>query len=133
MSSGATGSLACSSSGRPGIGGARLERQALAIQQQIVATEEAAFTEGLRRSAVRDLAAIDRLAETLDADSSIIALRERVLDEARLRFSEGVITSDDFVDRETDLLAARLARATHIVELAQARARFLTLVGIEVP
>jgi hypothetical protein len=37
------------------------------------------------------------------------------------------------VDRETDLLAARLARATHRVELAQARARFLTLIGLEVP
>ena len=110
-----------------------LERQALDIERQIVATEQAAFTERVRRGAVRDLAAIDRLAETLDADSAIIALRQRVLDEARLRFSEGVITSDDFVDRETDLLAARLARATHRVELAQARARFLTLVGIEVP
>jgi outer membrane protein TolC len=114
-------------------GRSRLERQALAIQQQIVATEEAAFTESLRRSAVRDLAAIDRLAETLDADSAIITLRERVLDETRLRFSEGVVTSEDFVERETDLLAARLARATHRVELAEARARFLTLVGIEVP
>jgi outer membrane protein TolC len=110
-----------------------LERQALDIQQQIVATEEAAFSETVRRAAIRDLAAIDRLAETLDADSAIIALRERVLGEARLRFSEGVITSNDFVDRETDLLAARLARATHTMELAQARTRFLTLVGIEVP
>jgi outer membrane protein TolC len=110
-----------------------LERQALGIQQQIVATEEAAFTERVRRGTVRDLAAIDRLAKTLDADSVIIALREQVLDEARLRFAEGVITSDGFVDRETDLLAARLARAAHRVELAQARAHFLTLVGIEVP
>ena len=52
-------------------------------------------------------------------------LRERVLDEARLRFSEGVITSDDFVDRETDLLSARLTRAAHRVELAQACFDFL--------
>ncbi len=114
-------------------GRSRLERQALDIQQEIVATEEAAFTESIRRSAVRDLAAIDRLAEALDADSAIIALRERVLNETRLRFTEGVVTSDDFVERETDLLSARLARATHRVELAQARTRFLTLVGIEVP
>jgi outer membrane protein TolC len=55
-----------------------------------------------------------------------------VLRETRLRFAEGVITSAEYVDRETDLLAARLARASHRVELARARARFLTLVGIEV-
>lgn len=110
-----------------------LERQALSVQQEIVATEEAAFTESIRRGAVRDLAAIGRLEDALETDSAIIALREGVLDEIRLRFTEGVVTSAEFVDRETDLLTARLARASHGVELAQARARFLTLVGFEVP
>jgi hypothetical protein len=43
-----------------------------------------------------------------------------------------VITSADFVDRETDVTSARLARATHRVELARVRARFLTAVGLEV-
>ena len=114
-------------------GRTRLEREALSIQQEIVATEEAAFAEGIRRGVVRDLAAIDRLEDALEADSAIVALREKVLDEIRLRFSEGVVTSAEFVDRETDLLAARLAHATHRVELAHARARFLTLVGLEVP
>ena len=110
-----------------------LDREAVSIQQEIVATEEAAFSEEIRRGAVRSLASIERLEEALVADSAIIALRERVLDETRLRFTEGVLTSAEFVDRETDLLAARLARATHRVELAQARARFLTIVGLEVP
>ena len=110
-----------------------LDREAVSIQQEIVATEEAAFSEEIRRGAVRSLASIERLEEALEADSAIIALRERVLDETRLRFTEGVLTSAEFVDRETDLLAARLARATHRVELAQARARFLTIVGLEVP
>ena len=108
------------------------EREELALQAQIVATEEAAFTEGVRRSVAADLAAVDRLEGTLAADDEIIALREDVLRETRLGFAEGVITSAEYVDRETDLLAARLARASHRVELARARARFLTLVGIEV-
>lgn len=108
------------------------DRETLAVQQQIVATEEAAFAETIRRGVVRDLAAIDRLEKTLAADDEIIALRERVLRETRLRFSEGVVTSAEFVDRETDVLTARLQRATHRVELDQARARFLTFVGIEV-
>jgi len=113
-------------------GQARRERASLAIQQEIVASEETAFTEELRRGAVRGLADIDRLAEALGTDDTIIALRDRVLGETRLRFGEGVVTSAEYVDRETDLLSARLARAAHRVELAQARARFLTLVGLEV-
>lgn len=113
-------------------GTTRRDREELAVQQRIVATEEAAFTENVRRSITGDLATVDRLANTLAADDTIIALRERVLHETRLRFGEGVITSAEYVDRETDALAARLARATHRVELARARARFLTFIGLEV-
>jgi hypothetical protein len=36
------------------------------------------------------------------------------------------------VDRETDVLSVRISRASHRVELAQARAHFLTTLGIEV-
>lgn len=113
-------------------GRASLEREALGIQREIVSTEEAAFTERVHRGAVRELAAIGRIEQALEADSAIIVLREGVLREARLRFGEAVITSAEFVDRETDLLSARLARATHRVELARARARYLTLIGLEV-
>jgi outer membrane protein TolC len=108
------------------------DREALELQQRIVAADEAAFTESVRRSVVRDLATIDRLERSLAADDSIVVLRERILRETRLRFGEGVISSAEFVDRQTDVLAARVARATHRVELAQARARFLTTVGLEV-
>ena len=114
-------------------GQASRERASLAIQQEIVATEESAFTEQLHRRAIRDLADIDRLEQDLGTDDTIIALRERVLGETRLRFGEGVVTSAEYVDRETELLSARLARAAHRIELAQTRARFLTLVGVEVP
>jgi len=43
-----------------------------------------------------------------------------------------VITAAEYIDRETDLLNARIARATHRVQLAQARATYLTTLGLEV-
>ncbi len=113
-------------------GTVRREREALALQNQVIASEERAFADRLRRGTLADLAAVDRLARTLEADAAIVALRERVLQETRLRYQEGVVTVAEFVDRETDLNTARLARATHRIELAQARARFLTTVGLEV-
>ncbi len=113
-------------------GTVRREREALALQRRVVATEEQAFAERLQRAVIADLAAVDRLERTLAGDDAIVALRERVLAETRLRYSEGVVTAAEFVDRETDLDTARLARATHRVELAQARARFLTTAGLEV-
>lgn len=108
------------------------DREVLALQQQAVASEEAAFREGIDRAVVHDLATIDRLERALGEDDAIIALREQVLHETQLRFGEGVVTSAEYVDRQTDLLAARLARASHRVELAQARAHYLTTIGVEV-
>jgi outer membrane protein TolC len=108
------------------------DREVLALQRQIVSAEEQNFTDNLRRGVAQDLASIDRLASTLAADDEIVALRERISAETRVRFGEGVVTSAEYVDRETDVLSARISRATHRVELAQARVRFLTMLGIEV-
>ncbi len=104
----------------------------LALQRQIISAEEQQFTDNLRRGVARDLASIDRLAPALAGDDEIVALRESIATETRARFAEGVVTSAEYVDRQTDVLSARIARAAHRVELAQARARFLNTLGIEV-
>jgi Outer membrane protein len=104
----------------------------LALQRQIISAEEQQFTDNLRRGVARDLASIDRLAAALAGDDEIVALRESIATETRARFAEGVVTSAEYVDRQTDVLSARIARAAHRVELAQARARFLNTLGIEV-
>jgi outer membrane protein TolC len=113
-------------------GTAGRDREVLALQREIVATNESAFARQLRRAADTDLAIVDRLASTLALDDGIVTLRGRVEMETRARFGEGVVTAADYVSRETELLAARVAREGHRVELAQARARFLTTMG-EVP
>ena len=42
------------------------------------------------------------------------------------------MTAAQYVDRQTDLLTARITRAQHRVELAQARANYLTTLGVQV-
>ena len=108
------------------------ERQALVLEREIIATEEAAFASSLTRAVSHDLATMDRLDSTLVLDDQIVALRERVERETGLRFQEGVVTASEYLDRSTDVLEARLARATHKVEQVQARARFLTTLGLEI-
>jgi len=104
----------------------------LAIQQSIVGAEEQAFTSGLRRLVEADLAAIDRLQRSLSADDRIVTLREEIDREAKLRLQEGVTTAADYLDRNAETLGAQFDRARHRVELAQARARLLTTLGLEV-
>jgi outer membrane protein TolC len=127
-----------------GLGGVRLqwnawtwgsggrEREALAIQQQVVAADQAAFAKGLVESIETDEAAIDRLQGALALDERIVTLREQVERSTQLRLQEGVVTASEYLDRSAELLQARFARAGHQVELAQAGARLLTTLGLEV-
>jgi len=108
------------------------DREVLALQRQIVSADEQQFAESVRRGVTQDLATIDRLAVTLSEDDEIISLREKIALETRARFREGVVTSTELVDRDADVLTARIDRASHRVELAQARANFLTTLGLEV-
>ncbi len=108
------------------------EQEVLALQARILSTEEQAFEDGIGRALVRAAANIAHLEASLRSDDEIIALHRTVLDEARVRFGEGVITTAEYVDRQTDVLTAELARATHRVQLAEARTRVLTTLGLEV-
>ena len=113
-------------------GAGRREREALALQQEIAAADEAAFARALDRAVDADAVSIDRLTEALALDDRIIPLREEIVRANGVRFREGVLTAAEYVDRTSDLLAARYARAGHQVELAQASARLLTTLGLEV-
>jgi len=106
------------------------DRQVLALQRQIITAEESAFTEGIQRAVAHDAESIDRLEAALVTDDEIVALRERIAAETRARFNEGAVTAAEYVDRQTDVLSARIARALHRAELAQAHARLLTTLGI---
>jgi outer membrane protein TolC len=108
------------------------ESRARDAERQIAAAEEAAFTERLERSAVTELMTIDQLRAVLDLDERIVALRETIDRATELRFREGVITASEYLDRHTEALNAQFARAGHRVELAQATARLLTMLGLEV-
>jgi len=111
--------------------GAR-EREALAIQQQIVGADEAAFARSLTTAIEGDEAAIDRLQRALATDKRIVMLREQVDRATQIRLQEGVVTASEYLDRNAELLQARFARAEHEVELAQAGAHLLTTLGLEV-
>jgi outer membrane protein TolC len=108
------------------------EREALSIQNQILAADEAAFTRTIERTTDADIRAVDRLTEALALDDRIVALREQIDSSTETRFRENVVTASEYLDRNAELLDARFARAAHRVELEQAAAKVLTTLGLEV-
>jgi outer membrane protein TolC len=107
------------------------ERELLRVQSEIVTSNEEAFALALRRNLEQSRAAIARLETMLALDDRVVALRQTVEREAAAKLRESAITAAEYVDRNTDLLEARVARILHRVELARARATFLTLLGVE--
>lgn len=106
------------------------EREVLELRRQMVDAEQEAFADELTRQVQDDLQTMDRLEATLATDERIVVLREQVERQARAQLTERVITPSEYVDVRTDLQQARLARERHRVELAQARARYLTTLGL---
>jgi outer membrane protein TolC len=113
-------------------GHAARDRESLALERGVVDAEQQAFADALRRETTSDLATIDRLQRILASDDEIVALREQIVRETTARFREGEVTAAQYVDRQTDLLSARITRAQHRVQLAQARANYLTILGVQV-
>ena len=108
------------------------DRQVLELEGDAVSADATAFRDALRRQTLSDVATIDRLERVLGTDDEIVALREQIVREAAARFRESTITVAEYVDRQTELLTARITRDLHRVELAQARATYLTTLGLQV-
>jgi outer membrane protein TolC len=114
-------------------GTTRRTREALELQREITTTNEQAFANGIDRGVQQSLATMTRLDTAVALDERIVVLRAEVERETAVKLREGVVTASEYVDRSTDLLSARLAGAQHRVELAQARAGYLTMLGLEIP
>jgi outer membrane protein TolC len=110
-------------------GRTRREQEALDLQQELVATEEAAFADRLDRETRDMLESIDRLEQLIATDDQIVTLREVVEQAALAQLEEGTITATQYLDRRTELERARLDQRQHTVELARARAAYLTTLG----
>jgi outer membrane protein TolC len=108
------------------------ERAALALQQRIISAEQGAFTTQVARATEADIATIDRLTAALEIDARIVGLREQVVRTTETRLREGAATASEYTDRTTELLQARINLTRHEVERAEASARLLTTIGVEV-
>jgi outer membrane protein TolC len=71
------------------------------------------------------------LKQALADDERIVALRAGIERQARAQLDEGAITAADYVETRTDVLEARLTLEQHRVELARARASYLTTLGLD--
>lgn len=106
------------------------EVEALEQEQRVLNTEEDALARSLSRTVISYLEDIKRLSAALAEDQRVVNLRAEVERQARLQHDEGAITTADYVETRTNVLEAHLTLQRHRVELAQARAAYLTTLGL---
>jgi outer membrane protein TolC len=110
---------------------AQRKAAAFRLQRDVLTTEEQALGRRLARAVAIDLEDIGRLKQALADDERVVALRSEIERQARAQLDEGAITAADYVETRTDVLEARLTLEQHRVELAQARASYLTTLGLD--
>ena len=106
--------------------------EVLTLQEAVVRSDEAAFQDGIARAGITERARLQALASSLVTDDSIVSLRDRILRETRLRYDEGEVNAADYIARLSEHLSAQLDRDLRRVRLDEARARYLTMLGLEV-
>jgi outer membrane protein TolC len=113
-------------------GRSRRELEVQALQNLALRSDEAAFRQSLSRAAIAERARINGLEGALSTDDSIVGLRDAILRETRLRYDEGEVSAADYIARLSEQLTAQLDRDIRRVRLDEARARYLTTLGLEV-
>lgn len=107
----------------------RREHEVLTLQQQVVDTQEAAFTQQIDVAAAQARHDVERLEALLAADDEILRLRQRITAQAARQFDQGVITATDYLLERHAEHQAQLTRALHRLQLLQAHAHYRTTIG----
>jgi outer membrane protein TolC len=108
------------------------EREIIALQVHAVDAREAEFRRAVQIAANDVREEIARLEEQLRFDDEIVDLRRRISAAAATRLDHGAITATDFLIERNATLQAELQREQHRIDLAYARARYLTILGHDI-
>ncbi|MDX1531454.1 MAG: TolC family protein, partial [Rhodothermales bacterium] len=105
------------------------EREMLGLRRAMIEARADAFTLDVAAAAEQQRREVERLEALLASDDALLERRRRITAEAAVRFENGALTATDFLLERNAEHRARLARDLHRVQLAQARARYQTLLG----
>lgn len=107
--------------------------EATRLQADVITADEAAFTAGLRREVLDAVYSIERLESVLAGDAHAVLLRNRIERASLRRLDEGVLLAAEYAEMRNDVFEARRQLRLHRLELAEARVRLLTILGLPIP
>lgn len=108
------------------------EREIIGLEAEAVDARQEEFLRSVRIAANDAHEEMARLEEQLRFDDEIVELRRRISASAATQFDNGVITATEFLIERNATLQAELQREQHRIDLANARSRYLTILGHDI-
>ena len=105
------------------------DKSVLKIQEQVVIKQKENFLINNRQLMVRQKGEIEKYRQLVQTDSSIIALRTSIKENAFVKLSNGIITTDDYIREVNAENQARLNQNLHAVSLLQAQYNYKFIKG----
>ncbi len=105
------------------------EKKILAIQNDIVKTQQETFDKNLRINSSKDIGEVLKLTELLKQDDQVIALRTKITRAASSQLDNGVITASDYISRLNEELQSQLSKEIHKIQLTEAQLSYLFTLG----
>ncbi len=110
-------------------GASSRNREALAIQREVLDGREAEFIQGVALQTAGLEQEVQGLRAVLARDPEIMALRQSIAADAATRLAAGVTTSTDYLEEANAAFRAQLDQRLHEIQLAELLARIQTIQG----
>ena len=107
----------------------KIEKQVLAIQNDILKTQQETFDKNLKISSEKDISEVLKLTELISQDDQIITLRSKITTAASSQLDNGVITASDYLSRLNEETQSRLNMEIHKIQLIKAKLSYLYTLG----
>ena len=105
------------------------DKEVLKIQEQVVGKQKEIFLRNNQQLLVRQRNEIEKYHLLMGTDSAIIELRTSIKENAFVKLSNGIITTDDYIRELNAENQAMLNQKLHEVALLQAQYNYKIIMG----
>ncbi len=110
-------------------GAGRVEKEALALQKEMVKVQKEAFERQTNLGLIQVEEDLDKLRKLLQQDDDMIKLRGKIKETSSVQLENGIITATEYLDRLNEEVAANLAKRLHEIQVLMTQARYGYITG----
>ena len=105
------------------------DRQLLRVQEDMLGTRRESLVRTIHIAMYNSESRIEQLEKSLQTDSSLVVLRQRIAERSEFKLNQGTMSATDYVNDVNASTQAKLQLELHKVQLVQEKINYITLKG----